>query len=152
VTYLLGGADDAEDVVQDSFLYAFERIHKLRNPAAFKSWLQRIAVGRARNFLRRKRLTRALGLDRSADDATLEALADKDMGPEQHAELALIDDVLREVPADARIAWILRYVEGQTLDDIALALDCSLSTVKRRIRATHTRVLEVVNLEEDDHG
>src|SRR5262249_46731357 len=79
--YLLGMAarrcgtrGDAEEVVQDAFIAAFERLDTLRDAGALRVWLGQIVVNLVRHRLRRLRLLRVLGLDRGAD-ATLETLA-----------------------------------------------------------------------------
>src|SRR3954471_1870584 len=79
---LLANRGDAEEIVQDTFLTAYERLGTLREPAALRVWLGQIAVNRIRHRLRRVRLMRLLGLDRGADDATLESLTAPDAHPE----------------------------------------------------------------------
>jgi RNA polymerase sigma-70 factor (ECF subfamily) len=77
---------------------------------------------------------RLLGLDQE-QDAALERLASPLLRPDDRAELALVDQVLRKMPADQRIAWMLRRVEGLQLPEVAHVCACSLATVKRRIAA-----------------
>lgn len=134
VTRVLGRSADADDVVQDAFIVAFDRLEELREPAAFRGWLARIAMNEVRGRLRKRRLLRRLALDRGEDDVSLESLAITDASPEVKAELARIDRVLARMGAEPRMAWMLRYVEGWALDEIAVALDCSLATAKRRIK------------------
>ncbi|MEM9196107.1 MAG: sigma-70 family RNA polymerase sigma factor [Myxococcota bacterium] len=138
VTRLMARSQDADDVVQDTFAEALRDLEKLRNPAAFRPWLFRIAVNRVRKRGRRRKLARAFGLDRGIDDATLVQLAARDAGPELLTELELVDQVLRQLPSEHRIAWMLRHVEGETLESVAELTDCSLATAKRRIAAART--------------
>lgn len=146
VVRLLGTRLDAEDVVHDAFVIAFEKLATLREPAAFRGWLMRIAVVRVRRIIRRRRLKRALGLLPMADDAGLEALATKDAGPDVRAELAVIDRVRERLPADQRIAWTLRMVEGYRLEEVAELAGCSLATAKRRIAAAQRAMKAVVDV------
>jgi RNA polymerase sigma-70 factor (ECF subfamily) len=132
-TRLLGSRGDAEEIVQDAFLAGFEQLGTLRDPGALRGWLGQIAVNLVRHRLRRLRLLRALGLDRGADDATLEALAAPGVHPEACGELALFDRVLARLRADLRIAWMLRHVEGLELTEVASVCGCSLATIKRRL-------------------
>jgi RNA polymerase sigma-70 factor (ECF subfamily) len=132
-TRLLGSRADAEEVVQDAFIAGFEQLGTLRDPGALRVWLGQIAVNLVRHRLRRLKLLRLLGLDRGADDATLEALAAPGLHPEACAELALIDRVLRRLRAELRIAWMLRHVEGLELTEAAAVCGCSLATIKRRL-------------------
>jgi RNA polymerase sigma-70 factor (ECF subfamily) len=134
-TRLMGRREDADDVVQDAFAEALRDMGRLRDPDAFRSWLMRIAVNRCRKTYRRRKLSRALGLDRGYDDASLTQLGDRAASPETLVELELLDQVLRRLPTDQRIAWMLRHVEGETLEAVAELTGCSLATAKRRIDA-----------------
>jgi RNA polymerase sigma-70 factor (ECF subfamily) len=132
-TRLLGSRADAEEVVQDAFIAGFGQLGTLRDPGALRVWLGQIAVNLVRHRLRRLRLLRLLGLERGADDATLEAIAAPGLHPEACGELALIDRALRRLRADLRIAWMLRHVEGLELTEVASVCGCSLATIKRRL-------------------
>jgi RNA polymerase sigma-70 factor (ECF subfamily) len=63
----------------------------------------------------------------------LDSLAAPSLRPDDRAELALADRVLRRLPTKKRVAWMLRRVEGMALLEVASACDCSLATVKRQI-------------------
>jgi len=139
-TRVLGRTMEAEDVVQDTFLKAFSRLHTLRDPAVFERWLIRIAMNKVRGKLRKRKVLRALGLDRTVDDATLERFAARVTPADVRAELSRIDAVLQRIPANHRMAWMLHYVEGWSLPDTASACDCSLATVKRWIRKAKDHV------------
>ncbi|MBN1608650.1 MAG: RNA polymerase sigma factor [Polyangiaceae bacterium] len=145
---LLSDRSEGEEVVQDTFVVGLEQLGTLREPAALRGWLARIAVSLVRRRLRRARLLRFLGLDRSPDDATLAALAAPELGPDDRAELALVDRVLRRVPANLRIAWMLRRVEGLALAEVASICACSLATAKRRIGAADAEVARHVSFQE----
>jgi len=148
VRRLLGSSMDAEDVVQDAFVTAFEIWGQLRDPQQAGRWLLTIAIRKVHRRFRKRRLLRLLGLDRTTDDTTLEALGRSDATGEARAELALLDRALERVSAAERVAWMLRYVEGMSLDEIAESCDCSLATAKRRIAAVHERVRAHVDLTE----
>jgi RNA polymerase sigma-70 factor (ECF subfamily) len=130
---LLANRGEAEEVVQDTFVTAFEQLGTLREPGAVRGWLGQIAVNLVRRRFRRGRLMRFLGLDRGADDAALEALADPGISTDQRAELALVDRLLRGMKPALRLAWMLRRVDGLELGEVASLCDCSLATIKRRI-------------------
>jgi RNA polymerase sigma-70 factor (ECF subfamily) len=130
---LLANRSEAEEIVQDTFVTAFEQLGTLRELGAVRAWLGQIAVNLVRRRFRRARLARFLGLDRGADDATLEALADPGVSSDQRAELALVDRLLRGMKPALRLAWMLRRVEGLELGEVALLCGCSLATAKRRI-------------------
>jgi RNA polymerase sigma-70 factor (ECF subfamily) len=150
VSRLLGSLDDVDDVVHDAFLIAFESMARLRDPKAFRSWLMQIAVVRVRRTLRTRRLRRALGLLPAKDEGVLERFASPAIDPEQRADLAAIDRVLARMPADQRVAWMLRYVEGYRLEEVASIAGCSLATVKRRIDAVKRTLDPIVTVRADD--
>ncbi len=146
---LLSDHREGEEVVQDTFVRAFEQLGSLHDPEALRAWLARIAVSLVRRRLRRGRLLRSLGLDRSPDDASLAALAAPVLRPDDRAELALVDRMLRRVAADLRIAWMLRRVEGLPLAEVANLCACSLATAKRRVAAVDAEVGRYVSFGEE---
>lgn len=146
VRRLLANTAEADDVVQETFVTAFEIWDQLRDPTRVRQWLMQIAVRKVHRRFRRRRMLRALGLDRSMEDASLERLA-TDADAELRAELGLLDRVLRSLSSADRIAWMLRYVEGRSLAEVATACDCSLATAKRRIAAARARIEAQVHVE-----
>lgn len=134
---LLRNRAEAEDVVQDSFMMAFRRLPQLREPAAFRGWLVRIVVSRVHRRLRRRRVEPLDGF---------EAEASADASPMVRAELRLLDEVLDGVRYKERVPWMLRYVLGYSLEEVADACDCSLSTAKRRIVAAQSVVRRHVSM------
>jgi RNA polymerase sigma-70 factor (ECF subfamily) len=143
---ILRSIDASEDVVQDTFVIAFSKIESLRDPAAFRGWLASIAISQVHRVLARQRLLRLVGLDRGLDDAPLDELAREDLSIEARSELAALDLALQSVPARQRVAWMLRYVEGEPLDAVAEACRCSRATVKRWIAAADDRVKQHVRI------
>jgi RNA polymerase sigma-70 factor (ECF subfamily) len=144
---LSGQRADAEDIVQDTFAEALRDIAQVRNRGALRSWLMSVAVHQVHRRFRRRRLLRVLGLDRG-DEPALDALASSDASAEQRLELRLLGQVLGSLPADERLAWSLRYVEGCSLDEVARYCDCSLATAKRRIVRAQSRVARHVEIDE----
>lgn len=140
VLKLLGRPGDVDDVVQDVFIQAHRGLSKLRDPAAVRPWLRRITIRRARRFLRKRWLTRWFG-DESGEPQT--DIADPAASPEERAQIANIYQRLELMGRDERLAWVLRFVEGETLEAIAALLGCSVSTVQRRLRAAEASMGEV---------
>jgi RNA polymerase sigma-70 factor, ECF subfamily len=153
VLRLLRSPTEAEDVVQDTFATAFQELPRLREANALRGWLLQIAVRQVHRRLRRHRLRQLLGLEHEEQDAvSLESVAAEGIGAEARAELAMIDRVLVRVPADQRIAWVLRHVEGEPLEEVARACGCSLATAKRRISAVDARLKSHVQAGEVKDG
>lgn len=127
-----GNANDVEDVVHDAFVRAQERLADLRDSAAFRPWLGSIVVRLVRTRLRRRRLLGVLGLT-APEPVEIDSVAAPDADPEARALLAQVYALLQTLAADDRIAWTLRYVERHRLETVAVMMDCSLATAKRRI-------------------
>jgi len=136
-TRLLGRDEEVDDLVQDVFLTAMRDLPQLRDPASLRSWLAAITARKAHDRLRRRRLRSFLSLDAAP---SYEQIADESASPEQRALLARVYTVLDKVPANDRIAWTLRHIEGQQLEEVAGICGCSLATAKRRISAAQERI------------
>lgn len=135
---LLRSREEAEEATQDSFVKAFAQLEQLRDGEAFRPWLAQIAVRLARGSLRKRRFLSFFGI-RGEEDASLFLLSEG-APAEARAELRKLDEALLRVPSEQRIAWMLRHVEGEPLEQVALACGCSLATVKRWIDAADSVV------------
>jgi RNA polymerase sigma-70 factor (ECF subfamily) len=146
---LLGDRSEAEDIVQETFLDAIRHLRALAEPLALRQWLAGIAVHKVHRRFRRRRLQSLLGLLRATDSTVLESCAHPETSPELCAELGLLDLALARLTDVDRAAWVLRYVEGYALDDVASLCECSLATVKRRIARAQVVVRAHVQLDDD---
>lgn len=130
---------DIDDLVQDSFLYAFERLSGLSNPQAFQAWLSSIVVRTAGKRLRRRKLQIRLGL-RSNQPVDVDEVVSRTAPPDVAAELRAVYALLETLPVEERIALVLRRVERLEIPEIAEQMGLSISTVKRRLNAAETRL------------
>ena len=128
---IMGRDDDLDDLVQEVFIEAHRGLRRLRDPRSIKSWLARITVRRTIRKLRRTRALMLFGLDAPSDYAEI---ADASATPDERAQVALAYRALQRLPAAERAVWVLRHVEGESLDAIAQMCACSKSTVQRRLR------------------
>jgi RNA polymerase sigma-70 factor, ECF subfamily len=139
---LLGRDGDVEDLVHDTFLEALRTLPGLQDPTRVRPFLASITVRLALRRLRRQRLWQAFGL---AEPWHPTLLSTPGASAEDRLLLAQVYRVLDRLPADQRVAWSLRYLEGEKLEDVAQLCDCSLATAKRRIAAVQLAVEEAVN-------
>jgi RNA polymerase sigma-70 factor (ECF subfamily) len=147
---VLGRDDEVDDVVQEVFLCALRDLGKLQKPAAVRGWLKTITVRKAYRLLRRRRLRAWFGLDDrqamsalhsgSSRCASLDELPAPGCSPEERATLLRLYRLLDELPAAERLAWTLRYLDGEQVESVATMCGCSLATAKRRISAAHSFV------------
>jgi RNA polymerase sigma-70 factor, ECF subfamily len=130
---LLPRDEDVDDVVQDCFVSALKRLGSLDNPQAFAAWLGSIVVRTVGKRLRRRRLLTRLGL-RAPEELDADVIAAPSAPGEVAVELRRVYAVIGGLPAEARIALVLRRVDGLEVPDIARRMGLSLSTVKRRLK------------------
>jgi RNA polymerase sigma-70 factor (ECF subfamily) len=133
---LMGTDSELDDVVQDVFIEAHRGLRTLRDPRAVRGWLARICVRRTVRRLRRRRLLSFLSLDSMTEaDEPL----DPGTSPERQAEVRKLYRMLDAMPVEERVVWVLRHVEGESLDAIVDWCGCSKSTVQRRLRSAQAR-------------
>lgn len=146
LTRLVGSKSEADDLLHDTFILAFRTLGRLRNAESFGSWVTGIAANHAKQFLRRQRIGRRLGILPSGQDASFDLLASPRCSPETATELAKLQATVNRMPVKVRIAWSLRYVEGFSLAEVAETISCSLATAKRRIAEGREAVEAVVSM------
>lgn len=136
---LLGSGDaEVDDVVQEVFWLASRRLGRIADLIQARGWLATVTTRLVRRRLRRRRLLRIFhATPREADVPAPGAT------PEQRALLARLYEVLEGLPTEQRLAWSLRYLEGEPLDTVAKVCGCSLSTAKRRVVAAKKVIGEV---------
>jgi RNA polymerase sigma-70 factor (ECF subfamily) len=131
----LGLASDAEDITQDIFLRVFSRVHTVRDPEAFGSFVLSVALRVIKWHLRSRRVRKILHLMEQVPELPVPSL-----DIEARRSLRRFYDVLDTLPADERFVFALRHVEGMSLPEIAELSGVSLSTAKRRLRRATLRV------------
>jgi RNA polymerase sigma-70 factor, ECF subfamily len=135
--------EEARDLTQETFLRAFQSIATFRGEADLRTWIYRIAINQARNrwrWWRRRRRDFTLSLD-STDDAGHQALIAKlksdNSDPERDAlareREQMLSKALKGLRRVYREAVILRDIEGFAYEEIAVALDINVGTVKSRL-------------------
>jgi RNA polymerase sigma-70 factor, ECF subfamily len=132
--------EDAEDVLQESFLKAYEHLDQFMGNSKFYTWIVRIAVNQALMKLRKRRSDRAVSLDEQIDtgeDTVVREIAAWDPDPEQRysrEELhTILTDVIDELAPIYRTVFTLRDVDGLSTEETAEALDLSVPAVKSRL-------------------
>jgi RNA polymerase sigma-70 factor (ECF subfamily) len=130
---------EAQDVAQEVFLKAYRALGSFRGDAAFYTWLYRIAINTAKNYLL-SRSRRSSSSEVDIQDAEAIENAPQLQGmetPERHLLNEEIIDTIKtaidNLPEEMRIAIMLREFEGMSYEEIAVAMDCPVGTVRSRI-------------------
>ncbi len=139
VTRFVHDSHEAQDVAQEAFIKAYRALPNFRGDSAFYTWLYRIAINTAKNYLV-ARGRRPPDSDIAAEDAEYHDgdSALKDLhSPERELLRDEIEQVvkrtLQQLPDDLRTALTLREFEGLSYEDIASVMDCPVGTVRSRI-------------------
>ena len=141
--------EDAEDVVQDAFLKAFQNLGQFQGQSKFYTWLVRIAVNEALMRLRRRRPERMVSLDEdinTGEDTIPREVADWSPNPEQLYNQSELREILQKtiqgLPPSFRTVFVLRDVEGLSTEETADALNLSIPAVKSRLLRARLQLRE----------
>jgi RNA polymerase sigma-70 factor (ECF subfamily) len=135
---MLGDESDAEDATQDAFVQAWRNLAGFRADAAFSTWMYRVVTNRCLNMLRARRRTEPLPDDREAPASRPDRIAEARW---QVEDLKLA--ILRLTP-EQRAPLVLRELQGCSYEEIAEALDVSISAVKSRLHRARLELLSAM--------
>ncbi|HLY60374.1 MAG TPA: sigma-70 family RNA polymerase sigma factor [Terriglobia bacterium] len=137
---ITGLPEDAEDVLQETFLKAFQHLSEFREDSRFYTWLVRIGVNEGLMKLRRRRADKTVPIEDHVDEEGVTVpreFADWSPNPEQllaQSELqSILDNAARSLPPTFRTVFHLRDVEGLSTAETAELLDLTESAVKARL-------------------
>lgn len=135
---ILGREDHTEmaDLVHDAFVQALASFDNLRDPGALRGWMQAIAAHTAYRTIRSRRVRRWL---RFWEPEQLPDVPIDDVDPGVREAYQRTYQVLDRLPADERVAFALRHIEGMELGQLAETCGVSLSTIKRRLSRAEAR-------------
>lgn len=136
--------DTAEDVVQESFIKAYEKLHSFEGRASFKSWLFQIAVNNARNRIRD---TRKNMMD--IENVQLAVGAEAESGMVHGAIAGMLQEEVDKLPDRQRTALVLRVYEDLSFKEIAEIMECPYDTAKANYRHALMKLRERFEEQQD---
>ncbi len=146
---LTGNPEDAEDMLQETFLKAYEHLPNFREDSRFYTWIVRIAINQGLMKLRKRRSSKEVQMeDATNDDGEVipREFADWRPNPEQEMERAELENILqnaaRALPMTFRTVFFLRDVEGLSTEETAEMLNLSEGAVKARLFRARLRLRE----------
>lgn len=141
--------EDAEDVLQETFLKAFEHLGDFQGQSKFYTWIVRIAVNESLMKLRKRKSDRTVPLDEPLDtgeDTVVREIAVWDEDPEQkysREELAqILDEAVQSLRPVFRTVFVLRDIEELSTEETAEALGISIPAVKSRLLRARLQLRE----------
>ncbi|MHB1232040.1 MAG: RNA polymerase sigma factor RpoE [Burkholderiales bacterium] len=131
---------EVEDVAQEAFIKAYRALPSFRGDSAFYTWLYRIGINTAKNFLvsQGRRAPTTTGFDAEEAETFDDADSLRDLNTPEASMLTqeigrTVNEVVDSLPEELRTALTLREIEGLSYEDIAQAMNCPIGTVRSRI-------------------
>ena len=141
--------EDAEDVLQETFMKAYEHLDQFQGNSKFYNWIVRIAVNQALMKLRRRKTDKSVSLDETIDtgeDTMVREIAAWDEDPEQRfsrEELGgILDTAVQSLEPPYRSVFTLRDIDELSTEETAEALDLSVPAVKSRLLRARLQLRE----------
>jgi len=146
---LTGNPEDAEDLLQETFLKAFQHLSAFREDSRFYTWIVRIAINEGLMKLRKRRSSKEVPVDEPTNEdgeVIPREFADWRPNPEQELQRVEMETILRNaakaLPATFRTVFFLRDVEGLSTEETAEMLNLSVGAVKARLFRARLRLRE----------
>jgi len=144
----LGQMDEAEDIVQDTFLKVYKNKNAYENIARFSTWIYTIAGNLAKTELRKRKRRRIFSISKLGPDEKEFELPASDKTPEEDAEShfteKIIQAAIQELPEKFRTVVILRDIQELSYDEISMILGVPLGTVKSRVNRARLKLRDLL--------
>ncbi|MGD8404008.1 MAG: sigma-70 family RNA polymerase sigma factor [Anaerolineales bacterium] len=150
---MLGDEQDAEDVLQNTFMKALQSIDKFEGRSSLSTWLYRIGVNEALMLLRRQKPTIPVAMDYEGDDDELQhptqftdwcCLPEEDLLSDEARRH--LDKAIRRLPEKLKVVFLLRDIEGLSIRETSGALDLSETAVKTRLLRARLNLREQLSM------
>jgi RNA polymerase sigma-70 factor (ECF subfamily) len=149
---LLDHAEDAQDVVQEAFLNAYQNLGSFKGDSQFFTWLYRIAMNTAISLKRKQRATVSLSGERDGDLGLEPADASEDVQPEitlrRRERARKLQDALNRLSPDHRAVLVLKEIEGEKYEVIAEILEVPVGTIRSRLHRARAELRDLLGEEE----
>ena len=150
VLNVIGDSDEAEDVVQESFIQAYVKLDTFQHNSRFFTWLYRIAFNNALSRRRRKRPTYSLEYSRESSGAEPTSKSEApDQNLVRNENVEQLRQAMLELSDDHRIILTLREMQDTSYEDIAMLLNISIGTVRSRLSRARNALKTQLELSSD---
>lgn len=133
-----------DDLAQEVFIKAYEGLGRFRFESSFYTWLYRIAVNRARDELRKRKVRRFFSFHGLDDSTEKEVMERTTVEPVSTDEQELVAKGLEALPEKYRMPVILKDLDGLSYEEIADVLECEIGTVKSRLSRGRTMLRNIL--------
>ena len=134
---MVGNVDDAGDLVQETFIRAYNALSKFRQDASFLTWLYKITSNLCIDHLRARKTKTSLSLDVELEEGREPAADIRSNGPEETALREATQEIVQKeisiLPDKYRVALVMRHLQDMSVEEISDALDLPAGTVKTHL-------------------
>ncbi|MEK7875316.1 MAG: RNA polymerase sigma factor RpoE [Pseudomonadota bacterium] len=142
-------ASEVEDVTQEAFIKAYRALPSFRGESAFYTWLYRIGINTAKNYLVSlgRRAPTVTGVDSEEAEGIEEGDQLRDLNTPENQMISrqlagTVNQALQELPEELRTAITLREIDGMSYEEIAQIMNCPIGTVRSRIFRAREAIAE----------
>ncbi|HEV3119751.1 MAG TPA: sigma-70 family RNA polymerase sigma factor [Gemmataceae bacterium] len=148
IVRLVGNAEDAQDVVQDAFVNAYQSLGNFKGDSQFFTWLYRIAVNTAISLKRKQRVVYSLR-GGHAEDGGSEPVDNSDFSRPEHAlekteQERRIQEALNRLSPEHRTVLVLKDIDGQKYEAMAETLGVPIGTIRSRLHRARIELREIL--------
>lgn len=141
---LLGNAQQAEDITQDTFMKALEKLDSLKEPENFSAWVNRIAINNCKMYFRKNPRTAEDESEKIIDDTPDSELIPDDYADSEEKRRIIMNIIDTALTDEQRQTIILFYFDMMSVAEIAEIMECSVGTVTSRLSAARKKIREAV--------
>ena len=140
--------EDSEDLAQQTFVKVWQQLHSFRGESAFFTWVYRIAINLAKNFVASSGYKKQK-INTSIDESEIEINSFEDLESIviHNQSLRNINNYINKMPESLKTAFTLREVEGKSYEEISVITDTPIGTVRSRIFRARESIIEYMNTE-----
>lgn len=149
---LLGNAQQAEDITQDTFMKALEKLDSLKEPENFSAWVNRIAINNCKMYFRKNPRTAEEESEKIIDDTPDSELIPDDYADSEEKRRIIMNIIDTALTDEQRQTIILFYFDMMSVAEIAEIMECSVGTVTSRLSAARKKIREAVLIYENKNN
>jgi len=138
---VIGNREDALEVSQEVFMTIYHKLKDFRFESSFKTWVYRITANSSINAAKKNSRTKAVPFEESLGQGIQEADVQTQMDQEHRHQV--LESLLGELNLDQKACVVLRDIQGLSYEEIALALNININTVRSRLKRAREKLLSI---------